>query len=110
MLRGVDPGATQANLLAICTELRRQGISVLLTGMLAAPNLGEDYGRKFNSIFPDVAKQCGASLDPFFLEGAIGRGDRMLPDGIHPNAAGIAHIVSRVEPLVQQELRRKARS
>lgn len=108
MLRGLDPAATRANLLAICEELRKRGIKVVLTGMIAAPNLGQDYGRRFNAIFADVASACGATLYPFFLEGVIADNALMLPDRIHPNDSGIQRIVGRIEPLIARELREDA--
>jgi acyl-CoA thioesterase-1 len=104
MLRGLDPGETKRNLLAICEQLRERGVPVLLTGMVAAPNLGQDYVRRFNALFPEVAKQCGASLDPFFLQDVVTDPKLMLGDRIHPNAKGIARIVGRVEPVVARQL------
>jgi acyl-CoA thioesterase-1 len=73
--------------------------------MLAAPNLGRDYGERFNGLFPKVAKSCGAKLYPFFLEGVVTEPNLMLGDRIHPNARGIERIVAKVAPLVAQELR-----
>jgi acyl-CoA thioesterase-1 len=105
MLRGLDPAATRANLLAICSKLRGQGIQVLLTGMLAAPNLGEDYGQRFNAVFPDVAKSCGATLYGFFLDGVVTQPELMLADRIHPNDAGVARIVEGIGPTVAGRLR-----
>lgn len=105
MLRGLDPAQTRTNLLAICQELRRRGIKVVLTGMVAAPNLGQDYGRRFNAVFPDVAGACGATLYPFFLEDVISDEALMLADKIHPNDSGILRIVGRMTPLIARELR-----
>jgi acyl-CoA thioesterase-1 len=110
MLRGIAPSETEANVDAICSELRRRGVPVVLTGMLAAPNLGRDYGMRFNSVFPKVAKSCGATLYPFFLEGVITDQRLMLPDRIHPNAAGIDRIVERIAPVVERELQRVGRN
>ena len=109
MLRGLDPAATKANLLAICTELRRRDIDVMLTGMLAAPNLGQDYSGKFNRIFPEIASTCGATLYPFFLDGVIAQPQLMLADRIHPNSAGIQRIVGSITPTVARKLREKQR-
>lgn len=108
MLRGLDPSATRTNLLAICRELRGRGISVVLTGMLAAPNLGQDYSRRFNAIFPEVAEECGAALYPFFLDQVVTNRALMLPDRVHPNRSGIARIVGKIQPLVVRELGRVA--
>jgi acyl-CoA thioesterase I len=73
--------------------------------MLAAPNLGPDYGTAFNSIYPDLAKRYGAALYPFFLNGVAGQPGVRLPDGLHPNFQGIKRMVTGILPTVQQALR-----
>lgn len=107
MLRGIDPKETRANLTAICDELKRRGIPTLLTGMVAAPNMGRDYADQFNPIYPDLAKSYGATLYPFFLDGVVTDQKLMLPDHIHPNPAGIEAIVAKVAPLVAEALQRE---
>ncbi|MDB5669461.1 MAG: arylesterase [Alphaproteobacteria bacterium] len=104
MLRGVDPKETKANLTAICEELKRRGIPILLTGMVAAPNLGRDYAERFNPIYPALAKQFDAALYPFFLDGVVTRPELMQADHIHPNPAGVDLIVGKVAPLVASKL------
>jgi acyl-CoA thioesterase-1 len=105
MLRGIKPEETRANLAAMMTELDRRRIPVLVTGMLAAPNLGQDYGKAFNAIFPALAKEFGAPLYPFFLDGVVADRALMLPDNIHPNAKGVARVVEGLSPLVEVALR-----
>ncbi len=97
-LRGVDPAATKTSLDGILTRLRQQGRAVLLVGMLAPPNLGPDYGASFDAIFPDLARQHGVTLYPFFLDGVAGDPALNQADGIHPTAAGVAVIVQRILP------------
>lgn len=104
MLRGIDPKETRANLTAICEELRRRGIPIILTGMVAAPNMGRDYAEKFNAIYPDLAKQFDATLYPFFLDGVVTQPNLMQKDRVHPTAQGIDIIVRKVEPLVARKL------
>lgn len=104
MLRGIDPAETRANLIKICEELQRRGIPILITGMIAAPNMGRDYVERFDAIFTDLAKTYNATLYPFFLDGVILDRTLMLPDHVHPNPKGIDVIVSRVEPLVAKAL------
>lgn len=101
MLRGLSPEATRANLDAILSELQKRGIQTVLTGMIAAPNLGDDYAEKFNAIYPDLAKKHGVALYPFFLDGVVGQRGLLLPDGMHPNRKGVDAIVARVEPTVK---------
>lgn len=104
MLRGFQPETTRANIDAILTELDRRGIDAMLTGMLAAPNLGADYAASFNALYPALARRHDAPLYPFFLEGVLGRPALMLADGIHPNAQGVRAIVAKVTPLVSRQL------
>lgn len=107
MLRGLPPARTRENLDAILTELRARQIPAMLTGMVAAPNLGRDYAETFNTIYPDLARKFEVPLYPFFLEGAIGQPGLMLEDSIHPNPRGIETIVARVAPVVSRALARQ---
>lgn len=107
MLRGVDPAVTEANLEAIMAELDRQGIPVVIAGMLAAPNLGPDYRRRFEAIYPSLARKYDATLYPFFLQGVVGNRALLLSDGLHPNFEGIKRMVTGILPTVQRALARK---
>lgn len=93
MLRGLPPEQAEANLDAIMAELAKRKIPVLLTGMLAVPNLGADYVRKFNQIYPALALKYKATLVPFLLQPIVGHPEWQLPDHIHPNAKGIDKVV-----------------
>lgn len=104
MLRGLDPAATRRNLDAILAELKRREIPAMLTGMVAAPNMGADYARQFNAIYPALARQYDVPLYPFFLGGVITDRALLLPDGIHPNAQGVEKIAAAVVPLVAERL------
>jgi acyl-CoA thioesterase-1 len=106
MLRGLPPRQTRADLDAIVTELKRRGIPVLIAGMLAAPNLGSRYMAEYNSIFPDLAREHGATLYPFFLAGVVGNPALALPDRVHPNFQGIKKMVSGITPTVLRALGR----
>jgi len=99
-LRGLDPSETRANLEWILAALRQKGLPTLLSGMQAPPNLGQEYGRDFNAIYPDLAVRYGALLDPFYLEGVAADPALNQHDGIHPNAEGVAIIVKRLTPKV----------
>jgi acyl-CoA thioesterase I len=103
-LRGIDPAVTFANLDDILTRLKAQKLRVLLTGMLAPPNLGRSYGDAFNAVFPRLAEKHGVSLYPFFLDGVAAERALNQPDGIHPNPAGVAEIVKRIMPAVAAAL------
>lgn len=105
MLRGLSPARTRENLDAIMAELKKRGIATMLTGMVAAPNMGADYAGAFNAIYPDLAKEYGAPLYPFFLDGVITDRGLLLGDGLHPNPAGVKVMVAKVVPVVEAALK-----
>jgi acyl-CoA thioesterase-1 len=102
MLRGIDPAATRTAIDTIVRKLKEKRVAVLLCGMQAAPNLGPDYAKAFNAIFPEVAAAHGVLLYPFFLDGVAANRDLNQPDGIHPTAAGVDVIVRNILPSVEQ--------
>ncbi|GGD01133.1 arylesterase [Pyruvatibacter mobilis] len=101
-LRGFDPQQTRNNLTAILEALAARDLPVLLTGMLAPPNLGEEYGAEFAAIYPDLASRYGVLFYPFFLEGVAADAALNQPDGIHPNADGVQVIVEAITPYAVQ--------
>ena len=103
-LRGLDPDETQANLDAILNKLNERNIPVLLTGMIAPPNMGSEYGEDFNGIYPMLANRYDVVFYPFFLEGAAGNPELNQEDAIHPNAKGVAEIIRRILPSVKELL------
>jgi acyl-CoA thioesterase-1 len=109
-LRGIDPAVTRAALRQILQRLDGRRIAVLLAGMQAPPNMGADYVRAFDAIFPDLAAAHDVVFYPFFLDGVAA--DRALnqPDGLHPTPAGIDAIVRRILPKAEELIARvKAR-
>lgn len=103
-LRQIPAAQTRSEMTAMMEELKRRNIPVLLTGMRAPPNLGPDYAAAFERIWPDLAKQYGAGLYPFILDGVITDPALMQRDGIHPTAAGVARMADGIAPLALKEL------
>jgi acyl-CoA thioesterase-1 len=104
MLRGLAPAEARANIDAILSELDRRKIPALVTGMLAAPNLGAEYAAEFNPIFPALAKKHGAALVPFFLQPVVGKPALIQADHVHPTAKGIELIVADTVDDVERAL------
>ena len=100
-LRGTDPAVTRSALSDILTRLKARGIAVLLCGMVAPPNYGNDYSARFNAIYPDLARSFGVPLYPFFLEGVAADAKLNQADGLHPTAEGVDVIVRNILPTVQ---------
>lgn len=105
-LRGIDPAATRKALAAILDRLRERRIAVLLCGMLAPRNLGTAYTTAFDAIFPDLAAAYNVLYYPFFLQGVAIDQALNQRDGMHPSAAGVDVIVSRILPKVEELIAR----
>jgi acyl-CoA thioesterase-1 len=111
MLRGLDPSVARSNLTQIMEMARAKGLPVLLVGMLAPGNYGPAYKAQFEAIYPDLAEGYDALLLPVYFapiataEGGIDPAF-MQPDGIHPNAEGVARIVAAMGPKVLELLAR----
>lgn len=106
LLRGIEPASSRANLDGILQEITARGLPVLLAGLPAPANYGPEFKAEFDAIFPELAETHGAMLYPSFLAG-LGAGQDMAaaqalmqPDGIHPNAEGVAAIVADIGPVV----------
>ncbi|WP_199743130.1 arylesterase [Sphingomonas ginsenosidivorax] len=104
VLRQIGPAETRANMTAMLDELKTRNIPAMLTGMMAPPNLGADYTRDFNVIWPDLASRYHATLYPFILDGVIGDTRLMQADRVHPNPDGVAKIAERLAPMVKAAL------
>lgn len=89
-LRGLPLEQTKTNLQTIIDKTRAKypDVKIIIAGMMVPPNMGPDYSRKFQSIFPELAKKNDAVLLPFLLEGVAGDKKLNQSDGIHPNVEG----------------------
>jgi len=105
LLRGIDPAVSRANLEVILRVAADKEVEVLLVGMRAPGNYGPAFEDAFNAIYPDLAEAYGALLHPYFFAGlGDGTPDSLQmffqPDGIHPDATGVARIVADLGPSV----------
>jgi acyl-CoA thioesterase I len=106
MLRGVDPNIPRKALGEIVSRLKARKIEVLLCGMRASPNLGSEYARAFDAIYPELAEANDLVVYPFFLDGVVGEAKLHIGDGLHPSGEGVAKIVSGILPKVEAVLAR----
>jgi acyl-CoA thioesterase-1 len=103
-LRGVAPEEAFANLDNIINSLHGRDIAVFLAGMRAPRNLGDEYVKAFDAIYPQLAERYGLPLYPFFMDGVILNPPLLLKDGLHPNPQGVKTIVERILPTVEDWL------
>ena len=101
-LRGLAPEGVDKALRLIMDRAKAKNLPVLILGMKAPPNLGGDYQQKFDAVYPKLAADYGAVLYPFYLEGVAAQAKLNQADGIHPNDLGVAEIVPKLVPYVDQ--------
>jgi acyl-CoA thioesterase I len=103
-LRGLPVANMKKNLAEMIERAQSRGVTVILAGMEAPPNLGEEYTGEFRQTYRDLAKKYKLTLIPFLLEGVAGHPGLNQPDGIHPNAEGAKVMTENVwrelEPLL----------
>lgn len=109
-LRGIDPAISEKNLSDILEKLKERNVQVILAGMLAPPNMGNDYAEKFNAIFPRLAEKYDVPLYPFFLDGVATVKSLQLADGEHPNTEGVAKMVEGFLPLMEKTISQRTAS
>ena len=100
-LRGLPPAQMKSNLQSIIHRAQQRAIPVLLVGMEAPPNYGEQYAAAFRQVFQDLARENKVTFVPFLLEGVAGVPDLNQSDGIHPTSAGSARIADHLWPAVK---------
>ena len=103
-LRGLDPELTAKNLDALVARFKENKVSVMLGGMKAPPNMGDEYRAKYDAMYSDVAKKHNVVLIPFFLDGVARVPELNQKDGKHPNADGYKVLVERIYPQVKEWL------
>ena len=104
MLRGLPAAEARRNLDQILQRLDQRGIPVMIYGMRAAPNLGGEYGKSFDTIFPDLAGKYDAELVPFFIEPLIFDRSLVQPDQLHPTAQGVDAMVEKTVEQVEDRV------
>jgi len=104
-LRGQPVDALEANLRAIVRRAKGAGARVLIAGQQIPTNYGPEYAGAFRDLYPRVAREEGAELLPFLLEGVAMRPELNLPDGIHPNPEGQRIVARNVAEALEPMLR-----
>ncbi|WP_240484749.1 arylesterase [Brevundimonas nasdae] len=103
MMQLVPADYVRNNLLSIIDKLQQRNIPVLLSGMRAPPWFGA-YACAFDAVYPEVARAASVPLMPFLMEGVALQPAYVLPDRIHPNAAGVGKMADTLAPHVRSAL------
>ena len=94
MLRRINPDQTENNLRKIIEIIKTKNIKIILAGMKASPTNGLAFKKKFDDIFPKLAKEYDLTLIPFLLKKVALNPKLNQSDGIHPNYEG-AKVISK---------------
>jgi acyl-CoA thioesterase-1 len=95
-LRGLSVEQMKENLSAMIQRARARGVTVVLAGMEAPPNYGQEYTRAFRQAFRDVALEERVLFIPFLLQNVAGQSHLNQGDAIHPNAQGTQVVAESV--------------
>lgn len=87
-LRGYPVKTMHDNLVEMIKLSRQAGARVMLIGMYIPPNYGKPYTEAFAQQFRDIADEYQLVFEPFLLEPVILKEGMLLPDRLHPTAAG----------------------
>lgn len=106
-LRGLPLDQTQKNLQSIIDKVKQKypKAKIVIAGMMVPPNLGNEYTKKFQQIFPELAKKNNATLIPFLLQDVAGNEKLNQADGIHPNVQGHNIVTETVYKVLQPLIR-----
>jgi len=105
-LRGIPPEETMKNLQGIIDKVKTKypDCKIIIAGMMVPPNMGQDYSKKFETVFPSLSLNNEAPLIPFLLDGVAGDPDLNLPDGIHPTADGHKIVARNIMKVIEPYL------
>lgn len=105
-LRGIQVRETEKALGEILSRMKARQMDVLIAGMEAPRNWGEDYAKRFTAMYRTLAQTHNALLYPFFLAGVVLDPSLNLGDGLHPTAQGVQKIVEAILPDVEALIER----
>jgi acyl-CoA thioesterase-1 len=102
-LRGIPLKETKKNLQSIIDRVKEKSPStkIILAGMMIPPNMGSQYTKEFQSIYPDLATSNKIALIPFLLQNVGGIANLNQADGIHPTAEGHRIVAENVWVVVK---------
>ncbi len=102
--RAIPVPIVQQNLDQMMSNIQARNLPILLAGAMAPRNLGPEYYRAFDAVFPELADKYNVVFYPFFLAGVATDPSLNQADGIHPNQSGVALIVQQILPYVEELL------
>jgi len=102
-LNGYPPQTPKDNLEAIIKRAQDDGVTVGLIGISArGGGVRDDYEKTYGKIYAEVANDMKVALFPDMLAPVANKPALLLPDGLHPNAAGVKQVANGLAPFVEK--------
>lgn len=92
------------NLVKALDFAKEHDLKVILAGQKIFSNYGPEYGKEFEQVYKQLAKEYKLTFIPFLLEGVGGEARLNQDDGFHPNVEGHKKIARHVLPFVLEVL------
>lgn len=108
--QGYSPAEVERNLEALVAALRGAGLPVLLVGVRSLAFESDYPAAAFEAVYPALAERHALPLFPDILAPYLDDEDLLLPDGIHPSAAGVEAMAMALLPQVRGLLQAAARA
>jgi acyl-CoA thioesterase-1 len=103
-LRGLSVAEMTNNLTQIIERARERNVMVILAGMEAPPNYGQEYATSFRQAFRTIAQKERVVFVPFLLDKVAGVPELNQSDGIHPNVKGAQIVAETVWNVLRPSL------
>ncbi|MFO7727579.1 MAG: arylesterase [Desulfonatronovibrio sp.] len=101
---GLPAGQVQTNLETMIDMCRNKDAEVILAGILCLVDQADAHSQDIHQAFEQAALSRNVRFLPDFMPGIPGNPGLTLPDGIHPNRAGVDAMVENILPLVRSML------
>lgn len=106
-LRALKISEVTKNLQNAIDLAKQEEMAIVLGGMMAPPNYGDEYTKNFENIYKSLAKKNDIIFIPFILKGVAGEKKMNQADGIHPNEAGHEKMAETIYPYIKKALDRR---
>ncbi|MEO0551456.1 MAG: arylesterase [Pseudomonadota bacterium] len=107
-LSGLDPAQTRDNLAEIIERGLADEVAVLLVSLSARSTAADDpRAATFANIYPELAQAYDVALYEGLVDPIYNKPELLMPDGLHPTAAGVeviaAPLAEAITPLLSAD-------
>jgi len=107
VVKKIPPEQIRQNLSEIIQRVKAKNSKVLLCGIFAPTDYGEDYANEIKDMYAGLARENDIPLLPSLMQDVSGNPGVLLADGIHPNEEGARiiekNVFAAVRPLLEKD-------